>query len=95
MGALSTRLLRDKPDHPPNPTNIRDYPLSFLIRRRRPHTKRNWLGETEAIVAGETAKLISEAGSRLDPAERRLLAGMPLHAITPVHGEADLRNGCS
>ena len=31
MGALSTRLLRDKPDHPPNPTNIRDYPLSLAF----------------------------------------------------------------
>ena len=28
---------------------------------------------------------------RLGPAERRLLAGMPLHAITSVHGEAGLR----
>ena len=27
----------------------------------------------------------------LGPAERRLLAGMPLHAITSVHGEAGLR----
>ena len=34
---------------------------------------------------------MSGAGSRLDPAERRLLAGMPLHAITSVHGEAGLR----
>ncbi len=30
-------------------------------------------------------------GVRLDPAEQRLLAGMPLHAITSVHGEAGLR----
>jgi hypothetical protein len=42
-------------------------------------------------VADETAKLMPEAGLRLDPAERRLLAGMPLHAITSVHGEAGLR----
>src|SRR5271169_4779922 len=34
---------------------------------------------------------MSGAGSRLDPAERRLLAGIPLHAITTVHGEAGLR----
>jgi hypothetical protein len=39
----------------------------------------------------EPAKLMSEAGMRLDPAERRLLAGMPLHAITSVQGEAGLR----
>jgi len=42
-------------------------------------------------VAEKTAKLMSGAGSRLDPAERRLLAGMPLYAITSVHGEAGLR----
>ena len=30
-------------------------------------------------------------GPRLAPAERRLLAVMPLHAITSVHGEAGLR----
>ena len=42
-------------------------------------------------MAEETAKLMSGAGSGLDPAERRLLAGMPLHAITSVHGEAGLR----
>jgi len=34
---------------------------------------------------------MSDAGMRLDPAERRLLAAMPLHAITSVHGEAGLR----
>jgi (p)ppGpp synthase/HD superfamily hydrolase len=43
------------------------------------------------LVAEETAKLMSDAGMGLDPAERRLLAGMPLHAITSVHGEAGLR----
>ena len=42
-------------------------------------------------MAEETAKLMSDAGLGLDPAERRLLAGMPLHAITSVHGEAGLR----
>jgi HD domain-containing protein len=33
----------------------------------------------------------SNAGVDLGPAERRLLAQMPLHAITSVHGEAGLR----
>ena len=33
-------------------------------------------------MAEETAKLMSGAGLRLDPTERRLLAGMPQHAIT-------------
>jgi hypothetical protein len=42
-------------------------------------------------MADETANRISDAGMRLDLAERRLLAGMPLHAITSVHGEAGLR----
>ena len=42
-------------------------------------------------MAEQTPKLMSEAGMRLGPAERRLLAGMPLHAITSVHGEAGLR----
>jgi hypothetical protein len=45
----------------------------------------------EAIMTDGTASLISNAGMRLDPAERGLLAGMPLHAITSVHGEAGLR----
>jgi hypothetical protein len=45
----------------------------------------------EAIMTDGTANLISNAGMRLDPAERRLLAGMPLHAITSVHGETGLR----
>jgi hypothetical protein len=49
-------------------------------------------GETEAIVAADgTAKLMSGKAVRLDPAEKRLLARMPLHAITSVHGEAGLR----
>jgi hypothetical protein len=34
---------------------------------------------------------MSDTDPRLDPAERRLLAGMPLHAITSVHGEPGLR----
>jgi hypothetical protein len=42
-------------------------------------------------VAQETAKLTSDTGMGLGPAERRLLAEMPLHAITSVHGEAGLR----
>jgi hypothetical protein len=49
-------------------------------------------GETKAIVAADgTAKRASNAATRLDAAERRLLAAMPLHAITSVHGEAGLR----
>jgi (p)ppGpp synthase/HD superfamily hydrolase len=48
-------------------------------------------GETEAIVAEETAGLMPGADTRLGPVERRLLAGMPLHAITSMHGEAGLR----
>jgi hypothetical protein len=59
--------------------------------RCKPHTTRSWRGETEAIVAEETAELMPEADARLGPAERRLLAGMPLHAITSVYGEAGLR----
>lgn len=42
-------------------------------------------------MAEVTAGLISGADVRLDPAERRLLAGMPLHAITTVYGEVGLR----
>src|SRR5580692_7017018 len=34
---------------------------------------------------------MSEADAGPGPAERRLLAGMPLHAITSVHGEVGLR----
>jgi hypothetical protein len=54
---------------------------------------RSWAdqGGTEAIVVDGTAKSASDTATRLDPAERRLLAGMPLHAITSVHGEAGLR----
>ena len=42
-------------------------------------------------MAEQTAGLMSGADVGLGPAERRLLAGMPLHAITSVHGEAGLR----
>jgi hypothetical protein len=42
-------------------------------------------------MADETANPMSEPGPGLELAERRLLAGMPLHAITSVHGEAGLR----
>ena len=43
------------------------------------------------MAADGTAKLASGAAIQLDAAERRLLAKMPLHAITSVHGEAGLR----
>ena len=42
-------------------------------------------------MAEQTAGLMPGADMELGPAERRLLAGMPLHAITSVHGEAGLR----
>ena len=42
-------------------------------------------------MAEQTAGLMPGADVDLGPAERRLLAGMPLHAITSVHGEAGLR----
>jgi hypothetical protein len=42
-------------------------------------------------MAEETAGLPSSPDPDLDPAERRLLAAMPLHAITSVHGQAGLR----
>jgi hypothetical protein len=45
----------------------------------------------EIVVADGTAKLASDAATRLGRAERQLLARMPLHAITSVHGEAGLR----
>ncbi len=48
--------------------------------------------EMEAIVVADgTVKSASDAAITLDTAERRLLARMPLHAITSVHGEAGLR----
>src|SRR5215467_13214108 len=45
----------------------------------------------EALVSEDTAGLIPGPDPELDPAERRLLAAMPLHAITSVHGQAGLR----
>jgi hypothetical protein len=53
----------------------------------------SWVGQgqREAVVKAEgTARLASEGGE-LGVAERRLLAKMPLHAITSVYGEAGLR----
>jgi hypothetical protein len=48
--------------------------------------------ETEAtVVTDGTAKLASDAATRLDATERRLVATMPLHAITSVYLEAGLR----
>jgi hypothetical protein len=49
-------------------------------------------GETEAIVIEDRiAKLASDTAIMLDSAKRRLLDSLPLHAITSVYGEADLR----
>jgi (p)ppGpp synthase/HD superfamily hydrolase len=42
-------------------------------------------------VAEDTAEQMPDAVSKLDSAERQLLTGMPLHAITSVHGQARLR----
>jgi hypothetical protein len=42
-------------------------------------------------VAEQTARQKPGAAVELGPVERRLLAGMPLHAITAVHGEDGLR----
>ena len=42
-------------------------------------------------MAEQTAGLMPGADVELGSAERRLLAGMPLHAITSVHGETGLR----
>lgn len=39
----------------------------------------------------KNAEPMPDAGSGLSSAERRLLAAMPLHAITSVHGETGLR----
>src|SRR5690242_729706 len=44
----------------------------------------------ETIVTETTAEPMRDARPGLAPAERRLLAVMPLHAITSVHGEAGL-----
>ena len=45
---------------------------------------------TAAVTPAAVAVVGSNAGVDLGPAERRLLAQMPLHAITSVHGEAGL-----
>ena len=42
-------------------------------------------------MAEQIPKLMPGAGTRLDAPERQLIAAMPLHAITSVHGEAGLR----
>lgn len=42
-------------------------------------------------MAEQTPKLMPGAGMSLDAPERQLIAAMPLHAITSVHGEAGLR----
>jgi hypothetical protein len=44
-------------------------------------------------VADGSAKQASDVATTLGPSERRLLAGMPFHAFTSVHGEAGLREG--
>ena len=46
-------------------------------------------------MAEQTPKHMPGAGMKLDPPERQLIAGMPLHAITSVHGEAGLRELCA
>lgn len=52
---------------------------------------RSGQGDTEAIVTADgNAQRASGGRVRLDSAERRLLARMPLHVITSVHGEAGL-----
>ena len=49
-------------------------------------------GETDTTVtAHDGAKPVLGASNEPGAAERRLLAVMPLHAITSVHGEAGLR----
>lgn len=48
------------------------------------------LSESHALVASGVAGP-GGSGVEIGPAERRLLAAMPLHAITSVHGEAGLR----
>ncbi len=44
-----------------------------------------------AVAAYDSGKLVMEASGGLGAAERRVLAMMPLHAITSVHGEVGLR----
>ena len=43
------------------------------------------------MAGGGTAERISDPVVSLDAAEWRLLAVMPLHAVTSVHGETGLR----
>jgi len=43
------------------------------------------------VIADSTAKIVSGTPTSMGGAERRLLASMPLHAITSVHGEVGLR----
>jgi len=62
----------------------------LIASSRSKHTVRNIAGP-EATVAEQTPGLMPGAGTRLDPPERQLIAAMPLHAITSVHGEAGLR----
>lgn len=45
-------------------------------------------------MAEETAGLISGPDPDLGAAERRLLAAMPLHAITSVHGPLGMPDTC-
>jgi HD domain len=43
-------------------------------------------------VTEQTGKPMPGTGMKLDAPERQLIAGMPLHAITSVYGEAGLRD---
>lgn len=59
----------------------------------KPATARR-VGNADGRQTGKPARAQgpgSEANGDMDPAERRLLATMPLHAITAIHGEAGLR----
>src|SRR5215467_2598198 len=59
-------------------------------------------GDTPALLGGVNAdddhtpeaaadNRRSASGDRMSPGERRLLATMPLHAVTALHGETGLR----
>jgi len=50
--------------------------------------------ETEAIVVDDTAKLASEAAARLDPAERRLLAGCHCTRLHLCTAKSACANDC-
>jgi len=56
--------------------------------RPRQYRGRSGAGPTDCLAG--VATVGSNAGVDLGPAERRLLAQMPLHAITSVHGQAGL-----